>query len=1059
MMITEEVAAGSASTAIIKLEQIQKDNAFQKALGDIGSLLRAHKVSAKTIFISYAWEDETTPAGKIENQQLQALLQRIAKDLETVGARVLLDIEGMKGKMSGWMEQGIAESDYIILVGTPRYKLRASQETNVAFEYQRILTKLEQSDNQSLLLPLLYSGDFANAFPAGITEHLIRDFRRLESYYHHVLGLVKPLGLVPHIYPDLEKGHDYHQEYLLAFECFSNKLLLLEAEIKVLTAHQASVLPVVMAELPAASAYFVGRSEAMGLLKSRYEPAGLVTTVIQGMAGTGKSQLAAEYAYQSKMSDKPYRLIRWLKADSEEHAKQAYFSLGEDIGIKRQDYKDSEDAFKRAIDRQLLRYERVLLIYDNVEALEDIQAYQPRAAEGTTLHILLTTRRLFERDKVVIQEFNPADVQTYLQQRLGKPVTVALADMLGQALGYLPLAIVQSAAYMVKYVKSLESFLKLLEGSNREKALSADKELQPVSSLWQLTVQKLSEPALATLQLCAYLDPDNIPVSVLEAFIGEAEADEVLYELRSQSLLIEAGREGELLRIHRLLQEAVRRELSPEAGKSVIEKGIHALTAVIGQERYQPNADIELFWRARPFLSLQAHALIGQGLLVKIDEGLLATLYEWAGDYQRHITLNYALSLSLYQQALDIRARVVAESHPSMGDALYNLGAIDYIQARYNDALVHFEKALGIFKAVYGSKPHAAVASSLNNIGSVYYCQGQYTQALDYYEQSLVLRKAIYGANHPDVAASLNNIGMVYNSQGQYAQALVYHKQSLVLRKAIYGDNHPDVAASLNNIGNVYRSQGQYAQALDYFEQSLALRKAIYDDNHPNIATSLNNIGSVYYYQGQYTQALDYYEQSLAIAKAIYGANHPAVAVSLNNIGNVYYSQGQYAQALGYYEQSLALRKAIYGDNHPDVATSLNNIGSVYNSQGQYTQALDYYEQSLALRKAIYDANHPDVATSLNNISMVYNCQGQYAQALGYYEQSLAIYKAIHGDADSIEAVRKAQEASKKKTPKYSEENLKLYKAGKQEAMPPTASPLEIVEPEEEKRKGYCVIL
>ena len=181
------------------------------------------------------------------NERLQAWLRRITHDLETIGIKVFLDIEGMKGKMSGWMEQSIAESDHILLIGTPRYKIRAGQETNVAFEFKHILKKLEKAENPSLLLPLLYSGDFMSSFPTGVTEHLIRDFRRMEQYYNYLLGLVKPLGIVPNIYPDLEKSGRYHQEYMWLFESFAKQMALLEAEIRNL---KNTTLPAIPDELP-----------------------------------------------------------------------------------------------------------------------------------------------------------------------------------------------------------------------------------------------------------------------------------------------------------------------------------------------------------------------------------------------------------------------------------------------------------------------------------------------------------------------------------------------------------------------------------------------------------------------------------------------------------------------------------------------------------------------------------------------------------------------------------------------------------------------------------------
>jgi len=992
----------SSTNAVTEVVRVKQESAYQKALRDTSILLKNHNVQPKSAFISYAWEDESTIEGREANEKLQGWLRRISKDLGAVGVRVFLDIEGMQGKMSNWMQASIEQSDYFLLIGTPRYKIRAGLETNVAFEYQRILQKLQNANQSSTLLPLLYAGDFATSFPAGVTEYLIRDFRPMERYYHHLLGLVKPLGIVPNIYPDLEKNGQYYQEYSWLFELFSNLLSSFEAQVRNL---KDSILPAIADELPVASPYFAGRSQEIESIAINFKQSGRTIMAIQGIGGSGKSQLAVEYAYSSKISDKPYRLIRWLKADSEENLKNSYYSLGDDLGVEREDYKDSELNLRRAIQTQLLRYENILLIYDNVESLDYLSDYQPSAGGNSNIQMLITTRNRFvDCQTIEVKEFTVTEVQEYLNKRLKKDIPLTIAEQLGQELGYLPLAIVQAGAYMVKYAKTPETFLKLLQGESRQKVL--EKQLNPklktIATLWDMTLDKLSPQALELIRLCAYLNPDNVPQSLLEQMLAEDLRDEVLYELRSQSLLIDADNEGLLFRIHRLLQEAVRRQLVSQdntgaIAKAIVEKGIEALKIIVGNHDTMPSTDIGLFWKARDYLNLQTVRLIAEGEKLTISEALLATLLEWAGEYQEHITMSYEEGLKLYQRSLAIREVVYNGNHPDIATSLINVGGIYEAQGQYDKALEYYQQSFATRKALYGDN-HPNVATSVGSIGNIYKAQGQYDKALEYYQQALAIERTIYGDQHSEVAGSLGNIGSIYYYQGQHDKALEYYRQSLAIRRDIYGDKHPDVATSLGNIGTIYHSQGQYDQALEYCQQSLAIYKIIYGDKHPNVATSLDNIGSIYYYHGQYNAALEYHQQALAIRKIIYGDKHPDVATVLNNIGLVYHSQGQYDKALECYQQAIAIKKAAYGDWHPDVATSLNNIGGIYEFQGQYNAALECHQQAIAIRKATYGNQHPAVAISFNSIGRIHEAQGQYDQALEYYQQALEIDKATYGD-------------------------------------------------------------
>jgi len=762
------------------------------------------------------------------------------------------------------------------------------------------------------------------------------------------------------------------------------------------TIKPANALPPIPSGLLPHTPYFIGRENLMSELNTAFTQEGLVTMCIQGLAGCGKSQLAAEYAHQSGYHQ-PYQLIRWLKADSAENLKNAYFALGEDLGIERKDYKDDEEAFNKAINCQLLRYERVLLIYDNVESLDDIIPYQPQTDKNTT-HLLVATRNRLPGPKtIMVPEFTGKEIQTYLEQRLQKNIPLDQAEQLGQELGYLPLAVVQATVYMIRFKQTALSLLQLLQTENRQTVLESSNSKTTVATLWNLTLEKLSPEALEVMQLCAYLDPDNIPKVLLEKFLAENEREEVLFELCSQSLLIETGNEKEVFRVHRLLQEAVRRQLllqdeDNSLAKTLIEKGTQSLKEIIGKE-----SDDYLFWKTRGTIALQINRLITEYEKLKLNSVLLGDLFEWSGNYEELVALNYAKSLIQYQNSLAIRKATYGDNHPDVATSLNNIGFVYKIQGQYDKALSYYEQSLSIRNATYGDN-HPDIATSLNNIGVVYKSQSQYDKALKYFEQSLSILKAIYGGNHPNVAKSLNNIGSVYDSHGQYNKALKYYEQALTIDNALYGNNHPDVATSLNKIGFIYNAQGQYDRALKYFEQSLSILKAIHGDNHPNVAESFGCIGSVYDSRGQYNKALKCYEQALSINKAIYGDNHFSVAAISTAIGSVYDSQGQYNKALKYYEHALNVNKTIHSGNHPHIAINFGCIGSVYYKQGQYDKALSYYEQALSIYKAIYGDNHPLVATSLNNISVVYKSQGQYDKALKYCEQALSIYKAIHGD-------------------------------------------------------------
>ncbi len=172
-----------------------KERAFQNFLSDVNRLIKNTTSKAPVCYISYAWEDNTTDAGKAANLAMQTFLLRIERDLKTLGLTVFLDVTSMNGNINDCMMENIAKSDCFLLIGTERLKLRAEDvNTNVGKEWAEIKQKMQQNPNA--VLPLLYQGDFATSFPPGIFSQLIRDCRQPDCYYDFMAKMISPMSFI-----------------------------------------------------------------------------------------------------------------------------------------------------------------------------------------------------------------------------------------------------------------------------------------------------------------------------------------------------------------------------------------------------------------------------------------------------------------------------------------------------------------------------------------------------------------------------------------------------------------------------------------------------------------------------------------------------------------------------------------------------------------------------------------------------------------------------------------------------------------------------------------------
>ncbi|MEQ9483129.1 MAG: tetratricopeptide repeat protein [Coleofasciculus sp. F4-SAH-05] len=151
-------------------------------------------------------------------------------------------------------------------------------------------------------------------------------------------------------------------------------------------------------------------------------------------------------------------------------------------------------------------------------------------------------------------------------------------------------------------------------------------------------------------------------------------------------------------------------------------------------------------------------------------------------------------------------------------------------QGRYSEAEPLYQQALQMRKKLLGDE-HPLVVFSLNNLALLYSRQGRYSEAEPLYQQALQMRKKLLGDEHPDVATSLNNLAFLYESQERYSEAEPLYQQALQMKKKLLGDEHPDVATSLNNLAILYWTQNNTTDALNWLEEGLQVEETGLESN------------------------------------------------------------------------------------------------------------------------------------------------------------------------------------------------------------------------------------
>jgi len=187
--------SGSAITKEILVRDQQVATArtrFETALGRLKGLLRdSGGKQGPVCFISYAWGIE----------EHEKWVVRMARDLENADVQVLIDRRNNAAVGSSVTDfvNRVAETEFIIVVGTPEYLLKYNnldevRGTFVAAEMDLVNQRLTGPKKaKDAVFPLILSGDKFASLPPLLRGRVYADFTKEESYFSSLFDVI--LGL------------------------------------------------------------------------------------------------------------------------------------------------------------------------------------------------------------------------------------------------------------------------------------------------------------------------------------------------------------------------------------------------------------------------------------------------------------------------------------------------------------------------------------------------------------------------------------------------------------------------------------------------------------------------------------------------------------------------------------------------------------------------------------------------------------------------------------------------------------------------------------------------
>ncbi|KAL7276497.1 hypothetical protein RUND412_000519, partial [Rhizina undulata] len=761
--------------------------------------------------------------------------------------------------------------------------------------------------------------------------------------------------------------------------------------------------------------------------------------VLHGMGGTGKSQIALEYAHRFVHC---YTAILWIDSDAKDLTRTTesackfieqlvahyvsssgsepnYQAISNILGIPGK-IDTSGRIIKAATELAIgavhswLAAEKNrgwLLIVDNHDKaeVEELEKLIPTCDWGS----VLVTSRIPDLDRfgevVEVGEIGAGAGLELLLKSSGKdkkPLKdseLEKAKEIVKALGELPLALDQAGAYI--------KFLRILFSNYRERldkgmkasfkrgvqgfGLPPDK--ASVLTTWMLSLEELSEDAKKLIYLCAFLSNEDIPeelfrrgssaVDWIKAMKDEDRFEDAIGELFAFSLAKRKNSDDDSFWIHPLVQAWAREHIDSTKQLQTVEDTITLVGSAINGETSDERSPDDWIFERRIF----SHLRVCQDNITKYFRGLEN---EKISSASMSIGLTYT-ELGYYKQAeasyliaLAAREKTLGKDHLSTLNTVDNLASVFDHQGRYNEALDLYQRALAGYEKSLG-KDDPSTLATVNNMAMVFDNQGRYSEALELYERALAGCEKVLGKDDELTLDTMHNMAMVFDNLGWYNKAIELYERVLAGSEKTLGKDHPSTLDTVDCMASVFDNQGRYDEALELYQRTLAGYEKILGKDHPSTLGTVNNIAMVFDNQERYEEALELHQRALAGRERSLGKDHPSTLDTVNNMAMVFDSLERYDEALDLHQRALTGREKVLGKDHPSTLDSLHNIAMVFDGQARYNEALELFQKALAGYEKSLGKDHPTTLETIDSIATVFNNQGRFNEALELYQRAL----------------------------------------------------------------------
>jgi tetratricopeptide (TPR) repeat protein len=358
------------------------------------------------------------------------------------------------------------------------------------------------------------------------------------------------------------------------------------------------------------------------------------------------------------------------------------------------------------------------------------------------------------------------------------------------------------------------------------------------------------------------------------------------------------------------------------------------------------------------------------------------------------------------QRALAIIRKTVGPEHPRVVVVLRNLGWVEILSARFNEAYPVVRKGS---ETLANSRPPGDPEFAESQIQlflmdtlvridqSNDLSAAEANQALRALPGMTKVLERNYRAGDPRIAMMELLHGRLEQSLGRANEARDHYLKGLDVIRSRLGEANGFVVYLLERQCEVDLRLGLAVEVEDLARRVLRARES---DSRPDplkIAACLDFLAMAARMQGKLAEAETLARRSLALRENALGKDHPNVATSLSNLGQVLKEEGKLDEGESVVRRGIVILQGRGRSDDGDLGVSLFLLASISKAKREFARAVPLYERSLAIFERLSGADNRFTMSILDELCETLLEQSKYDQAEATYSRALRVFEHRRG--------------------------------------------------------------